>query len=194
MSEPDTSTTDAPDTTPEGGEGGGKQYTPPATQADLDRIIADRVARAKAQFKDYTDLKTKAAQFDQLQAANQTDLERAQGELSNWQQQAEQWRTAALSSRVETLASTDFADPSDALAALGDPTQFLDAGGVIDDDAIRNRLAELLDRKPHWRRQDNTPQGPRTPAPNPAQGQGGQAATSPADEFAALIRRQIGTG
>lgn len=53
-------------------------YTPPASQADLDRIIADRLSREKAKFADYGDLKKKAEQFDAAQEAAKSDLQKAQ--------------------------------------------------------------------------------------------------------------------
>lgn len=52
-------------------------YTPPETQADLDRIIGDRLARQKAQYGDYAELKTKAAEFDRLADAQKSELQKA---------------------------------------------------------------------------------------------------------------------
>lgn len=50
------------------------------TQADVDRIVADRLAREKGKFADYDDVKAKAAQYDEYQASQQTDLEKLQGQ------------------------------------------------------------------------------------------------------------------
>jgi hypothetical protein len=117
-----------------------------------------------------------------------------QEEATRWQTEAETWRTKAVSSRVETLAAADFADPSDALAAI-DPAKYLGAGGEIDEAAIKADLAALLERKPHWRRASDSAARTRIPAPNPAQGSGvnGKAAADPATEFAAILRAQLGT-
>lgn len=56
-------------------------YTPPATQEDLDRIIAERLSRQKTQleasYADYADLKAKAEQFDQASEAAKSDLQKA---------------------------------------------------------------------------------------------------------------------
>lgn len=52
-------------------------WTPPASQADLDRIIADRVSRERAKFADYADLKTKATEFDKLAESQKTELQKA---------------------------------------------------------------------------------------------------------------------
>jgi hypothetical protein len=58
-----------------GGNSG--NYTPPASQADLDRIIADRITREKAKYADYSDLKAKAAKFDEAEEASKTEIQKA---------------------------------------------------------------------------------------------------------------------
>jgi len=192
MTEPNTPAT------PEGAEpdGGGQEpstYTAPATQADLDRIIADRVSRTKAQFKDYNELKAAKAELDQIRQQNQTEAERQAQELTKWQSEAETWRKTAVGARIEALAATDFADPSDASASL-DPAKYLDAGGQIDEAAIKTDLAEVLERKPHWRRAEGAPPA-RLPAVNPAQGSGGgRSPADPGTEFAAIIQSQLQRG
>lgn len=132
--------------------------------------------------------KQQLAEYERLVEASRTDQERQAEELSRWQADAQKWRTTAVASRVQALAS-DFADPSDAASAL-DPASYLDAGGQIDDDAIRRDLAALLERKPHWRRPDSTT--PRLPAPNRAQGTSGTGTPAdPATEFAAILQGQL---
>lgn len=51
-------------------------YQPPASQADLDRIISERLGRERAKFADYDELTAKAAKLDELEKANQSDLEK----------------------------------------------------------------------------------------------------------------------
>lgn len=46
------------------------------TQEDVNRVVAERLARERGKYANYDDLKTKAAEFDKLQDANKTDLER----------------------------------------------------------------------------------------------------------------------
>lgn len=182
---PATPETDEPQSEPQGA------YTPPATQADLDRIIAERVTRTKNQFKDYAELKTAKAELDAIRAANQTDAERQAQELARWQTEAETWRDQAVGHRIEALASSMFADPSDAVDALKS-NNYLDAGGQINDAAITADLTAVLERKPHWRRAEGTAPTPRIPAPNPAQGTGGGAPSAdPAEAFAAVLRGQL---
>jgi len=133
----------------------------------------------------------KLSEYDRLVEASKTDLERKAEEVTRWQTDAEKWRTAAVSARIEALAAPDFADPSDAATALAD-AGFLDAGGQINEAAIKTELTALLERKPHWRRNESNP-APRAPAPNYAQGSGvdGKAAANPAAEFAAILQAQL---
>ena len=59
----------------EGGQSG--NYTPPATQADLDRIIADRISRERAKYADYDDIKAKAAEHDAAVEAQKSEAQKA---------------------------------------------------------------------------------------------------------------------
>ncbi|MDN5725166.1 MAG: DUF4355 domain-containing protein [Propionibacteriales bacterium] len=55
----------------------GKEFTAPKSQADLDRIVEARLARERAKYTGFDDYKSKAEQFDELQEANKTELEKA---------------------------------------------------------------------------------------------------------------------
>ena len=58
------------------------------TQADLDRIVQDRLSREREKYGDYDALKAKAAKFDQIEEESKSELQKAteratalQGEL-----------------------------------------------------------------------------------------------------------------
>lgn len=52
-----------------GGDGGGSGFTPPASQEDLDKIVADRLSRERKKFDGHDDFKAKAAKWDAHEAA-----------------------------------------------------------------------------------------------------------------------------
>lgn len=165
--------------------------TEPDPQELLKQIKAEArkwEQRAKENMAKLRDAEPKISEYDRLIEASKSDLERKAEEAARWQQEATQWRTAAVSSRIHSLAG-DFADPEDAVSTLAAEGKYLDAGGVIDDTAIKADLAALLDRKPHWRRPQDTTK-PRVPAPNAHQGSGnsGKSGTDPRQEFAALLQ------
>lgn len=62
------------------------------SQAELDRILQDRLARDRQKYADYDDIKTKAAKFDKLEAEQMSDLQKEQAA----RQKAEEERTKAL--------------------------------------------------------------------------------------------------
>jgi hypothetical protein len=93
----DTTATEPTSTETDSGNSG---FTPPATQEDLNRIIADRVTRERAKYADYGDLKTRAAKYDEVEQANKTELQRATERAEAAERDAEQTKSEALRLRV----------------------------------------------------------------------------------------------
>ena len=48
------------------------------TQADLDRIVQERVNRERAKYEGFEDFKAKAQKYDEQEEANKTELQKAQ--------------------------------------------------------------------------------------------------------------------
>ena len=48
------------------------------TQAEVDAIVRDRLTRDRAKYADYDALKAKAEEFDKIEEANKTELQKAQ--------------------------------------------------------------------------------------------------------------------
>lgn len=81
-------------------KGGKPDYTPPASQADLDRIIADRVSRERAKYADYDDVKAKAAEHDKLVDAQKTEAEKAAERLAAAEKRAAELEAKATRAEV----------------------------------------------------------------------------------------------
>jgi hypothetical protein len=71
-------------------------YTPPATQEDLNKIIDERLKRERSKFADYSDLKSKASQFDELAEAQTSETQKAL-------ERAEAAERALTEARTESL-------------------------------------------------------------------------------------------
>jgi hypothetical protein len=99
-------------------------FTPPATQAELNKIIADRIARERAKFGDYNDLKSKAAKFDELDQASKSEQERLTERLSAAEKRAADLETRAL--RLE-VASENGLTPAQAKRLVGETREELEA-------------------------------------------------------------------
>lgn len=136
------------------------------------------------------ELEPLAAKAKELEDAQKTEVERLNDQLAAQRERADRAARTAVASKVEALAR-DFADPEDAVGSL-DLTAFVDEDGVIDTDAIKDALADLLKRKPHWARPDEG--GPRRPAPDRTQGSSGngnRTPSTPAEEFAGLMAKAL---
>lgn len=72
------------------------------TQEQVNDLIAREKGKFQSKYGDYDDLKTKAAQFDEQQAANATDLEKAQSKLATAEQKKAEAETKLLRYEVAT--------------------------------------------------------------------------------------------
>ncbi|MFE6866016.1 hypothetical protein ACFVFS_05630 [Kitasatospora sp. NPDC057692] len=105
-----------------------------------------------------------ARRLAELEEAQKSDAEKLADRLKAAEDRATTAVQQAVAAKIEALATGRFADPQDAVDALG--ADFLTDTGTVDAAAIETALAALLERKPHWKADP----GPRTPRPDPSQG------------------------
>jgi hypothetical protein len=139
------------------------------TQDEVNKIIADRVARAKP--ADYSDLKAKAAEYDKLAEKSQTETERLVNAARKETEQSvvQKFNRRIVQSEARALAaSAKFRDPSDAVAFLGDLSQIQVTDDGVDVKALNSALADLAKQKPYLlidekptRPEGDVGQGPR---------------------------------
>ena len=89
---------------PTGGTGPEKTFT----QAQLDAIVAERLARDRKDRADYDELKAKAAELDALKEAGKSALEKAQSQAADYKAQLEalQAETKRRDARDKVAAET----------------------------------------------------------------------------------------
>lgn len=165
-------------------------YTPPATQADLDQIVEKRLARERAKFADYDEVKAKATKFDEHEAANKPPEQKAIDDArSAGETEAESKFLAKLVRRDVLAAATaaGFLDPEDALSVVGDELPVKD--GDADTEEIARRIKELSEKKPYLVGFTEPTPKPRT---RPKPGQGVAADDKPGNGRAAAALRQLG--
>lgn len=95
--------------TPSGETPAADEFKPITSQDELNRIIGERVKRAKP--ADYDDLKTKAAKLDEIEAANQTEAEKQAKRLADLE--AELNNTRRESTRLKIAAEHGITDADD---------------------------------------------------------------------------------
>ncbi len=77
-----------------------KAFEAITSQEDFDRAIQKRIARERAGFADYDDLKARAAKLTEIEAANQTEAEKVQARLEAAEKRASELEAKALKSDV----------------------------------------------------------------------------------------------
>lgn len=159
----------APQGADEGGNNSG--WTPPASQEELNRIIAERISREKAKYADYNDLKSKASKYDELDAASKSELERANERAA----QAERERDAIQSETLRLSVIARHQIPADY-------HEFIVGGSEEDLEAKAQKVLTLISNK--------TSDSP-FPKADPSQGAGGSGKASNADLFAQFADKKF---
>lgn len=140
----DTSPTPPTPPAPPEGDGGSPDEGKTFTQADVDRIVQDRLTRERSKFADYDNLKTKASEFDKLQSEQMSELEKAQERAAAAEKAKTEAEIEARQARTEAaviaVAAGKVVDP-DAAFRLIDPSQI-----TYGDDGKPTNVTELLDQ------------------------------------------------
>lgn len=127
---------------------GGKTFT----QAELDEIIGKRLARQKADFADYDDLKAAKAELDKLKADNASELDKAKAEakaegISEATTNANR-RIIAAAARA-LAADARFHEPKDAPLLLDLSKVKVNDDGEADEDAIKALIDAEVEKRPY---------------------------------------------
>lgn len=145
------------------------------SQDDVNRLIDERLKREREKYADYTDLKAKAAKWQEHEDAQKTELEKLQAQIADWQNratQAEQRRQSAILRSSVMAEAAKQGVPADRIEAA---YKLLNSAElkVEADDAIPNlseAVARLLTDNPFLVAQaaPGKPPTPKTSPTNPA--------------------------
>ncbi|MEE1813554.1 hypothetical protein PUR59_00615 [Streptomyces sp. SP18ES09] len=173
---------------------GGEAKTDPWADPEAARKEIEKLRREAAGHRTKVrELEPLAAKAKELEDAQKSEAERLTEQLTVERERALKATQTAVAAKVEALAAKTFADPEDAAGALN-LADYVDDSGVIDTARINTDLAALLERKPHWARQDD---GPRRPAPDRTQGSSGngnRTSSDPGEVFAGLMNQALSRG
>jgi hypothetical protein len=122
---------------------------------------------AAAAKRERDDLARKVAEFEDR---DKSELEKATSKAEAAAKRAEAATSRAVRAEVKALAG-EFADVDDALVNLNAKmASYAGEDGEIDIEAIKADLEDVLDRKPHLKKQAPAPEAPKAPRPDPSQG------------------------
>lgn len=148
------------------------KFEPITSQDDLDKRLGERLARERAKFADYDDLKKKADEHDKAIEAARTDQEKAV-EAARTEGKTEALTAAnsrLVSAEARALAAeAKFRNPALAARAVDLKGVTVNDDGEVDAEAIKAKLKELSDADPYL-----IDDG-KKPAAKPDKAQGGAA-------------------
>ncbi len=152
--------------------GAGDEFKAITSQADLDRIIGDRVKREKAKFGDYEDLKAKAAKYDEVEEANKTELQKAIERAEAAEKDAATLRSTQQLADLKTQVSDKYQK-----AGYNIPPSVLSGTTLEEIEAHAESVKALLP-------------APRTPGNVPSEGHTVTTGSGdPAEQFAEILRQ-----
>lgn len=131
-----------------GGEDGGKgndggDAGKTFTQADVDRVVSERLTRERAKYSDYDDLKTRAAEADRLRKEQETASEKAVREARETAAAEERSKAAPQLVAAEFRAAAKGVltnEQRDALLEDLDLTKYLDDKGQVDVEKVERKV------------------------------------------------------
>ncbi len=141
------------------------------TQADLNKLIDERLTRERAKYADYADLKKAADQWKQHEDAQKSEVEKLQAQIADWQNRATQADTARKQTLIKSSVMAEAGKqgvPADRIEAAYKLLNVSDLK-IEADDAIPNlseAVARLLTDNPFLVAQ-TTPGKPPTPKTSP---------------------------
>lgn len=168
--------------------------TPPEektfTQADLDRVVSERLKREREKFGDVDELRQKAKDYDALQEAQKTELQKAADRAEAAETRARVLEEGLKQERTRNAitaaaSKANFHDPEDAFRLLDDVE--LDEDGTPKN--IDKLLKNLATAKPHLVKDGETVTN--------GSGDGGPrgkstSAKTPGEEFGDLVAERLG--
>lgn len=87
------------------------------TQADLDRIVKDRLTREREKYGDYDALKAKADKFDEIEEASKTELQKATEKAKALQDELDAFKKAESLRTMREKVAHDTGIPVNLLTA-----------------------------------------------------------------------------
>ena len=111
-----------------------KEFEAITSQEDFDKAIQARIARERAKFADYDEIKVRASKLDEIEAANQTEAEKVAKRLAAAEKRAAELEVTALRATVA--------------AAKGVPANLLSGSTQEEIESAADALIEFRGEKP----------------------------------------------
>lgn len=147
MSEEAAGTTEA-----QGGNNSGEtpaadEFKPITSQQELNAALKDRLDRERAKFKDYNDIKAKAAKLDEIEQANLSELEKSNGRITTAESERDTAKAEALRLRIAVTHGISLEDADLFLTGTDEETLTAQAKRLSDRAAEQAKADEERKKK-----------------------------------------------
>lgn len=92
------------------------------TQEKVNQIVNDRLAREKAKFSDYEDLKAKAAKYDEAEEANKTELQKANDKAAALEKELNSLKAKNAIDEIRTKVASETGVPVNLITGTDEET------------------------------------------------------------------------
>ena len=101
------------------------------TQAEVNKIVQERVLKEKAKYEGFADLKEKAAKFDALEEQSKTELRKAQEKADKLQKELDGIKTEKALSEMRSKVATDTGVPAELLTGENEEACVAQAQAIL---------------------------------------------------------------
>lgn len=160
------------------------------TQADIDKIVSDRLSREAGKYADYDKYKSSHAELEKVRLANASELDRAvaAAKAEGISEVTTKVNARLVKSEARVLAAgANFHNPADAVGLVDLSDIKVGDDGEVDTDAIAKLIADLAKERPYLIKAAVDPAKPKTPKADPSQGARGGGESTTAQQFAAAL-------
>lgn len=85
------------------------------TQADVDKIVGDRLQRERSKYSDYEDLKAKADKYDELAESEKTELQKMTEKAESLQQELDSLKKSEAVREIRNKVASETGIPANLL-------------------------------------------------------------------------------
>ena len=126
------------------------EFKPITSQQELNAALKDRLERERAKFKDYNDIKAKAAKLDDIEQANLTELEKASSRITTAESERDTAKAEALRLRTAVTHGISLEDADLFLTGTDEETLTAQAKRLSD------RAAEMANAETERKKKNPT--------------------------------------